>query len=502
MSNNSDSGQNLLFYRIKSVTKHSMVYGVFDFLGKAGALILVPLYAKVLGPAEYGLLEIFTVTGALLLITSVVGFNSALTRYYVTESDEDERNKIFQTAFFSTLIAAGIIALLLSSFAPLISQLLFSSGSYANYWRLLFATVFSDAATTILLALYRSQTRPGLYAGVNFFKLILTLILNVLFVGFLRQGVSGVLVGNLIGSVCGLALGLVFCARLIRLRFSRKYLVLLARFGLPLLVSGFAFFVINSADRYFLKVYTGLADLGAYALGYKVGMLMSLAVNAFVVAWLPLMFKIAQDPQAKKTYATVLTYYLFVTGFLLVAVGSFSHEIVGLIGTPEYSEASKIVLFVLLSYMFQGAYYIMTTGVLLKDQTKAISAVAGISAIINIVANFLLIPAYGIMGAAVATLISYAFLPIGIYFPSQRLYRVNFESYRIAKVVVAATLILLLNNVLIGHSSLPMAAVRLFLVLVYPALLLLFGFFTDEELERGKLIIGKIIRRIPAFRGR
>ncbi len=479
-----------------------MVYGLFDFLGKAGAIILVPLYAKMLGPTEYGMLELFTVTGALFLITSVMGFNSALTRYYVTENNEDEKNKIFQTAFLTTLTVAGVIMVILSLTAPAISSVFFTIPVYANYWRILFITVFSDAATAILLALYRSQTKPGLYSSVNFSKLVLTLVLNVLFVGFLRQGVYGVLMGNLIGSICGLVLSLVFSAKLIRIRFSWRYLVLLAKFGLPLLVSGFAFFIINSADRYFLTEYTGLAVLGAYALGYKVGMLMSLAVNAFVVAWLPLMFKIAADSQAKKTFATVLTYYLFIACAILIAIGSFGHEIVNLMGTPEYSAASRIIIYVLISYLFQGAFYIMATGVFLKDQTKAISLVAGISAVINISANFLLIPTYGIMGAAVATVISYAFLPIGIYLPSQHYYRINFETHRIFKIILSTVLILIFNNVIIGRGNLSLDVTKFALVIFYPTFLLVLGFFTDEEFTRGKIVLKKVVRRFFLFRTR
>ncbi len=479
-----------------------MVYGLFDFLGKAGAIILVPLYAKMLGPSEYGMLELFTVTGALLLITSVLGFNSALMRYYVTEKNVDEQGRIFQTAFLTVVIIAGIMVTILSLFASPISAVFFGTKSFAHFWRLLFATTFLDSITTIFLALYRSQTRPGLYSGVNFFKLVVTLLLNVLFVGFLRTGVYGVLIGNLIGSACGLAVSLPFSVGVIKIRFSRKYFILLSKFGLPLIVGGVAFFVINSSSRYFLEAYTTLADLGAYALGYKVGMLMSLAVNAFVVAWPPLMFKIVEDPQAEKTFATILTYYLFVTCALLIAVGSFGHEIITLIGTPEYYAASRIIILILVSYLFQGVYYIMTIGVLLKDKTKIISIVAGLSAIINIAANFILIPRYGIMGAAVATVISYAVLPIGIYFPSQRCYPINFEKSRIAKVVFSATVILGLNSAVIGHGKISLMLAKLVLVVLYPVLLYVVGFFTDEELTRGKVIMGKTARRFFGSRSR
>lgn len=473
-----------------------MVYGLFDFLGKAGSIILVPLYAKMLGPADYGMLELFTVTGALLLVACVMGFNSALIRYFVTEEDKDERNKIFQTAFFSVLIASIVITLLLYIGAARISSIIFGSVTYAIYWRILFLTTLSDATSTMLLALYRSQTRPGLYSGINFFKLFLTLCLNIVFVGILHMGIYGVLIGNLTGSAIGLFISFFYAIPLIRIRISRRYLILLAKFGLPLLVSGFGFFIINSVDRYFLKAYTRLGDLGAYALGYKVGMLMSLAVNAFVVAWPPLMFKIAGDPEAKKTFSTVLTYYLFIACGIMVVIGSFGNEIVKLISSPEYYAAGKIIIFVLASYLFQGVYYILSTGVTITDNTKVVPVIVGISAGLDIAANFLLIPPYGIMGAAVATVISYAFLPVGMYFASQHYYRIRFESRRLLKIVMFTTLILSVNIGFITSRGILPAIGKFAIVSSYPFLLLAIGFFTADEITRGKTVLRKIIRRI------
>lgn len=472
-----------------------MIYGLFDFLGKAGAIILVPLYAKMLGPSEYGMLELLTVTGSLLLITSVLGFNSALTRYYVTEKNEREQNKIFQTAFFTVITVAAVLIVILILSAPVISRVVFGSPQYALYWRILFVTVLSDATAAILLALFRSQTKAGLYSTINFSKLVLTLGLNVLFVGFLKEGVFGVLIGNLLGSVSGLSLGLIFSVRYIRVRFSRKYLILLARFGLPLVVSGFGFFVINSADRYFLKAYAGLADLGAYALGYKIGMLMSLAVNAFVVAWPPLMFRIVDDPGAKRTFATVLSYYLLVSCAILEIIGSFSHEIVRIIGTPAYSAAGGIVIFILASYLFQGAYYIMSTGITVTDHTKLIPVIVGISAAINLAADLLLIPRFGIMGAAVATITSYAFLPIGMYFASQHYYPIRFEGGRVLRIVVPTLVILGLNMWLLRGDSVISILAKVMIALSYPFLLLALGFFTNEEIRRSKTMLTKLIRK-------
>lgn len=495
MSDGRDRSQDALFGLIKTVGSHSAVYGLFDFVGKAGSLILVPLYAHLMPAGEFGALEIFTVTQALLLILLVLGFNSALVRFYTT-AGAGERETYFRTALTAVTAVSAAAALVLLLLAPAVSRLSFGDASRAGQWRLVFAAVFFDAAGQMFLSLFRSQSKPFRYSWVNLARLLSVLVLNVILVGFLRRGVGGVLTGNLAGSVLGAALGLVLAGRESGLSISRPALRRLAGFGLPLIVSGVAMnFVMNNSNRYFLKAYATLDDLGVYGLAFKVGQVLSVLLNAFVVAWPPLMFRIHREEGATAIYARVMTYYLMVAGFVLVALASYSHEIVALISRPEYAAAADLVLLILLAYLLQGVYYILNVGVAVTDRTIWVPVVVGVSALVNLAGNFLLIPGFKLWGAAWSTLVSYACMALLMGAVSQRFYPIRFETARLARLTAAGGVALLVNLVLIRPATPLAPLLRLGGLLLFPALLLATGFFSAEERLRGRLLLARTFRR-------
>lgn len=484
-------GHELLFYRIKSLLRHSMVYGAFEFLGKAGSFLLVPLYARTLPSSDYGIIELFAVTASALLIFTVMGFNSALTRYYVVEQTASGRSSFFQTSFLCVSVTGGLLTVILFVSASAFSEMLFGTTAYAPFCRVLVLTVFLDSLGTMFLALFRAQSKPLKYSWINLGKLVITVSLNVYFVGILNLGISGVLFGNLIGSSVGFLAGLLFATGEQWGTFSWAQAKSLAHFGVPLLFSGLGLFLMNSSDRYFLKAYATLSDLGVYAVGYKIGMVMSIAVSAFTVAWPPIMFRISADPHAKETFSKILTYYTFVTGALFLGVSVFRIEIVTLIGSPEYMRASQVVPFILMSYLLQGVYYILSAGVTITDHTKAVPVIVGTGTLINTAANLILIPQYGIMGAAVATVISYAVLPIGMFLASQHYYYIPFEGHRLLKLSLVLGLLLALSYV-IPQGGGTFLVLRFLIVSLLPILLYVWKFFSPEEIIRVRAWISRI----------
>ncbi len=480
-----------VFYWVRTLTKHSLVYGIFDFLGKAGAFVLIPVYTRMLPPSAYGTIELFLVTGTIVLIVVVMGFNSALTRYYTTERDERSQHLFFSTAF-TAVLGTSIVALLgMLLAAPAVSDLVFDSPRYADHWRLVSITVMIDAMGAILLSLLRAQGLPTHYSMINLSKLLSTLVLNVVFVAIFRWGVAGVLAANCIGSFVGFVLGVSLRFREIRFQISVSHLRMLWKFGAPLVAGGFGLMFMNSADRYFVKAYTSLADLGTYALGYRIGMIMSLVINAFVVAWPPIMFRISKEAHSRATFSAIMTYYLLATCFILVAVGSFSKELVALLSAQEYGEASGIIVFILVSYLLQGMYYVLSTGVSITDNTKVIPFIVAAGAAVNLTGNIILIPEYGIWGAAVATVASYAVLPVGMLFTSQHYYRIPYDGRRIAMIVSVTTVLLLINLTFFGTVSIVNAVIKSLVIILFPTGLLLLGFFTVEERHRLKALLIK-----------
>jgi len=496
-----DRSQDALYSLIKTMARHSAVYGIFDFLGRAGVFLLVPLYARVMKPDEFGVLEIFTVSWSLLLTVALLGFHSALVRFYVPEPRPEERTSYFRTAFTSVLLVAGTGTLILLAAAPLVNRMVLGGSVTSGYWRLLFLWVLTDALGTMVLALFRSQGRPLRYSLVNLGKLLSILLLNLLLVGVFHKGVGGALTGNLLGSSMGLLLGLIGARRELGISFRRDQVRRLAGFGLPLVVSGLGLYVMNSSDRFFLNHFGNLTELGVYSLGYKVGLSMSIILNAFVVAWPPIMFRIADEENAPVIFARVLTYYLFVTSWILLAIASMSYEIVYVIADPSYAAAAAVVPLILIAYLVQGVYYILSVGVTVTDRTRWIPVVVGAAALVNLAGNLLLIPRYGIWGAAWATLISFLCLPVGMWLAARRFYPILLEARRLLLLLVVTAAALVLNLAGIGHRGAVDFVLKVGVILAFPILLILLGFFSAEERIRIRDLVGRLRRGRNPVRG-
>jgi O-antigen/teichoic acid export membrane protein len=104
----------------------------------------------------------------------------------------------------------------------------------------------------------------------------------------------------------------------------------------------------------------------------------------------------------------------------------------------------EIVPWVLLAYVFTGAYVVFVVGIYLEKKTKYLPLVSGAGALLNVGANFVLIPMIGILGAALSTLLSYIVMAVGIYFASQRFYHVEYEWEKVIKITGSAMVLFII----------------------------------------------------------
>ena len=80
-------------------------------------------------------------------------------------------------------------------------------------------------------------------------------------------------------------------APLIRPVFSRAVLDEALRFGLPRVPHGLLQQVMSVADRYVLRMFSALGEVGLYQMGASFGMALKLVLNAFEYAWAPFYFQ-------------------------------------------------------------------------------------------------------------------------------------------------------------------------------------------------------------------
>ncbi len=163
-------------------------------------------------------------------------------------------------------------------------------------------------------------------------------------------------------------------------------------------------------------------------------MVQVLVMLPFSLSWAPVMWSVADKPYAQRFYATVLTYFSAIALYVALGLSVLSPEAIRLMSSQEaYWRAWQVVPFVSLSYVLYGQYYQLAVGLNLRKKTQYLPIIVGAAAGLNLLLNFILIPLWGMMGAAASTLVSYLALAILVYMVSNHFYPMTYEWSRLLK---------------------------------------------------------------------
>jgi O-antigen/teichoic acid export membrane protein len=248
--------------------------------------------------------------------------------------------------------------------------------------------------------------------------------------------------------------------------------------------------ILNLADRKILAQFHGLSLVGIYDKGYGLGAGVKFALSAFEPAWQPFVFSRIGQPDARETLARVATYAwtVFVTVGLGVAV--FGQELLMALTftNPSFWPGGAVVPVVVLAYLLHGAFLLTSIGVGIEKRTRYYPVITAAAAATNLAANYALIPSMGMMGAAWATVLGYAVMAVTGFVFSHRVHPIPFEWARAARVSVAALGVFALSRVALGGLAITLAW-KTALVVAYPLVLWLVGFWTPSELARIKTLL-------------
>ncbi len=490
-----------MFEEFKNLLKHSSVYGLGNIIGKIVGFLLIPLYTNYLTPSQYGILELLDLVSYVLAMFLGLGIAQSTIRFYYEYDQLEDRKKVISSALFFSWGISLVTALVFSYFAPSISLLVFKNVQYANYLRIILFTLFFTLGTEVPLALLRSLEKSVLFTVISIARLVMSLSLNILFIVGLKWGILGVLLSGLITNGIVSSFLFFYTCHKMGLGFSWVKLKEMLGYGLPYVPGGVSMFIINFADRFFLQRFASLAEVGVYSLGYKFGMIINfLILSPFLQAWGPKRFELVKTAEAKNIFSVVLTYFWFVEIFCALGIAILIKDALRIMSPPEYFAAHKVVPLILLSYVLQGGYFCIQIGILLEKKTKYIAMITAICAASNLLLNFLLIPRLGMMGAALATLSSFAIMFMLNYFISNNIYYIRYELVRILKMFgLAIALYLASLTISIERVSLSLI-VNLVLALCFPLILYPIGFYRAGEIERLKQIKTRLFKFKIRFR--
>jgi O-antigen/teichoic acid export membrane protein len=459
--------------------RHSAIYGLGGLVSRILATLLLPLYTHYLPPGAYGRVEIVTAATAVLAILLQLGISSAFFRFYFDARDPLERLTVIRTSFWFTMATSTLGLMLGLVFAGSIAHWI-GLGNAPSLVRAGAVGLWAQTNYTQLTSLFRVEERSVAYAIASVTNVLVTVAAMVLFVAVFHWGPVGLVVGNFTGTLTVYVALVAYRTEQLGLEFDRALFRNMQRFGMPLVPSALALWTINFIDRQFIVWFKDQAEVGVYSAAVKIAGVITFVMIAFRTAWPAFAYSIEDDQEAKHTYSFVLTYLMAFASWVSLALGALAPWWVRLLTSqPGYLRADKAVALLAFAGSVYTGYTVLAIGSGRARRTQFNWVVSGIGAAVNVGLNFWLVPAYGMVGAAVSTAAAYAALFVGMTWYSQRVYPVRYQWRRVLTCVGAAVGL----NVAARAGHLPLAP-SLVLVLVYPLALALLGFYLPAERRR------------------
>lgn len=448
-----------MFEKLLKLFKDTGIYGISTIVGRFLNFLLVPFYTNVFTKAEVGVYGNIYAYIAVLNIVFIYGMEAAYMKY-ASLLEKENRKKIFSTAQIFVTITTIVFAFILFSIKGELNSLMEIPTKYEFLIKYVVFILLFDTLALIPFSHLRLIGSAKTFATIKLINIIINLSLNLILVLSFGFDIEAILIGNLAASAFSLVAVIPVIFKNFFAKIDFQYLKKCLKFGLPYLPASLSATMVQVIDRPILVKLTDEATVGLYTANYKLGIFMLLFVQMFQFAWQPFFLNNAKEENVKEMFSKVLTLFLLFSSVIWVLLTLFLNDIVTFelfdgkyILGKDFHEGLYIVPIVLFAYIFHGIYVNMQAGIYIEEKTKYMPLITGAGALINIAVNLVLIPIYGILGAAFATLASYLTMSGLIFVVTNKFYKINYEYSKIIKIILMMIFIGLVHYKMDIYSS-------------------------------------------------
>ncbi|MDP3790115.1 MAG: polysaccharide biosynthesis C-terminal domain-containing protein, partial [Candidatus Omnitrophota bacterium] len=420
------------------------------------------------------------------------GMINALFRW-VYQYKEDEivlRRRVASTSLIFLLVLASFLTIVLWNEAGFISNIIFKNAGFSGLIRLMLIGLFLQSLTWVPLSLLRIQEKPIMLISIAMSGMAAMVLFNYILLSN-GMGLKGIYVSSIISYALILPALFYVTRSYYVLDFSLKELKGMLKFGLPFFPVLFFSWIIDFSGRFFLGRYSTLEQVGLYSIGYKIGQILYLAEKTFAIAWVPLMLSLAHkySEKAPEVFGKVFTYFIFSSMVLFLACSIFSKEILRMFTSAPYFAAYRVVPLIALSYVLYGIYGYMLSGLTITKKIHLQPFIFLGAAALNVLMNMLLIPGFGMMGAAFSAAASYVVIAAATYYCAQKFYPIPIELKRLFKILAASAAVYLLTFFTDFKNLALSFAYKSVVLAGFFWILYISGFFSTSELDKLRTFI-------------
>lgn len=479
---------------LKKAAKHSAIYAVGTVLRRITGLVMLPIYTRYLTPADYGAIELIIMAVELASILVGLRISQAMFRYYILAEDEQEKHSIVSTVMLTIIATSMAGALILNFSAEHLTQLIFGDTKYVLELQLFALTIISNAISAVGLSYLRARQMPVLFVSIGLATLIIQVALNILFVVMMEMHVIGVAYSALISSSI-VAFGLVlYVFKNVGIHYSTELARKIVKFVTPLIVASLGAFYVAYADKYLLRVFGSLTEVGLYTLALRVSSVLGTAFEAFNMSWGADRFEIVKRDNAKQIYEQV---FRFMSAVIIIAgagLALFANDFFRVMTNPEFYSAGYIVPILVLAVIARIYTYFCNFGALYGDKTRIMAEASWIKVVVASVGYVLLIPVMGVFGAAIILTLSNLIEMLWVNRRSTQVYDMGLQWGGIV-MMMAITISFVLAGLYLPDEQLIYFMLRVALFICILISVYMLPIWTKREKEMAYALARKVLRR-------
>jgi len=425
---------------LKRLLGNALIYTFGNIFNKAFSFLLFPLIVRIFSKEEVGAINMALVFIPFFTMLGTLQLDQGFARYYADDEYKLLRKKVFSTSFISIVSFSFLISIITILLKHKLTFLLFKDLKYQNFFSLTVLASFFNIINYFLLNVYKWQNRAKLFVLFSIVNSILIIVFIIILTFSLNLGVNAFGVSLFISYLLTSVISFFLLKNEIDLILDINLLKQILKFSLPLLPFALSIVVLNFTDRLMINHYLNLSQVAIYSIGSKIASILTLFLIGFQHAWGPYVYANFRREHVKKEFAKIFDLFTATVSLGLIIITLVSPYLILILATKDYLEAYKVVPLLLIGLISYSLLY-FGVGISISEKTyfNLVGSIAGI--ISNIGLNILLIPKFKIIGAAIATSISYFLMALIKIYISQKLFPIPYKIGRNCSMIFASFLV-------------------------------------------------------------
>ncbi len=420
------------------LAKHAAIYAVADILAKIVGFLLLPLYARKLSAAEYGILAIIQILNTFPNSLVSQGINTSSMKAITIDYADDlhKRRVALSTAYYYLILSAIVMNLSLILVLPVVASWTLKTQAFNGLLVCSFATsVLATARMIPFQVLLRVRFRSVLYSTLSFCEFLASVTLNVYFIVFKGLGIAGIIYADFITGLAMAVVGFVIIRPELVPVFSWREVRRMVGYGWPLVPARISMWLLDFADRFQLQRLSTTVEVGLYSVGAKYARIFQFLYSTqFERVWPSIYFPLAKEKDAQQQFGRLFTYLFLGACSLGIAVILFIDPCVRLTLPPSYWRARLAAPWLIAGFILEVTYQVFSLGLRVTNNTRYLPITVGAGAAFNILANLWILPRWGMVGAAFTTFAANGVLVALSYHFTSRYYPVDYQWRQLAKI--------------------------------------------------------------------